>query len=396
MSRPSRGIATSIVCLFLVALVPGIILGLFNGNFSPDPIGSISLLAAFSAFLIVGALVVARRPGNVVGWLFSAVGLLAATGVFSMEYAEHALVTRPGGLPFATVAAWYANWFWFPLIGLAMVFTLLFFPTGRLLSPRWRPLAWLATLSLLSMTVLVALKPTLELQNEEFAIRNPIGVAAIGDVEDSTVGSVLFVLFLISLAAAAASLIVRFRRSEGEERQQLKWLSYAAALLPLNLVLDYVPGYERLGDVPFSLIIAFVPVAAGIAILRYRLYDIDVIVNRTLVYGALTAVLGVTYFGLVVLLQRALTPVTQESHLAVAASTLAVAALFRPARTRIQGFIDRRFYRQKYDAAKTLEAFSARLRDELDLDALTAELLMVVREAVQPAQVSLWLRPSGR
>ena len=396
MSRRNRRLAASILCLFLVALVPGTILGMLNGNFGPDPMGSISLLAAFSAFLTVGALVVARRPGNVVGWIFSAVGLLAATGVFSMEYAEHALVTRPGGLPFATAAAWYANWFWFPLIGLAMVFTLLFFPTGRLLSPRWRALAWLATLSLVLMTVLVALKPTLELQNEDFAIRNPIGVGAIGDVEENAVGSVLFVLFLISLVGAAVSLVVRFRRSGGEERQQLKWFTFAAALLPLNLVLDYVPGYERLGDAPFSLMIAFVPAAAGIAILRYRLYDIDIIVNRALVYGALTAVLGATYFGLVVMLQRALTPLTQESHLAVAASTLAVAALFRPARTRIQGFIDRRFYRQKYDAAKTLEAFSARLRDELDLDALTAELLSVVKEALQPAQVSLWVRTSAR
>ncbi len=385
-------IAASMAGLFVLLWTPGTIFSVLNGNFTDNIAESLSLSAAFTAFMAVGAIVVARRPGNAIGWIFSAIGLLAATGVVAQEYAEYGYVTRPGSLPAPVLAAWYANWYWFPLIGLMMLFTLLLFPTGRLLSSRWRPIAWLAAGSTITVTVLAFFNPTLRLQNEDYSVNNPIAVEAIGNVEETMVGNVLFALVLFCQVAALSSLIVRLRRSRGDERQQLKWFSYAGALIVLGAFSDFIPlPLDAWGDVVFGLIVAFLPVSAGIAILKYRLYDIDVIINRTLVYGFLTAVLGLGYLGLVVLFQEVLPPLTRESDVAIAGSTLAVAALFRPARARIQAFIDRRFYRRKYDAARTLERFGARLRDEVDLDALGQELLTAVNETMQPVQVSLWL-----
>ncbi len=247
---------------------------------------------------------------------------------------------------------------------------------------------------MITITVLAALAPKLEIQDEDKVISNPIGLEALGNVEQSLAGSVLFVIFICSLAGAFASLVVRFRRSEGEERQQLKWFTYAGALatlLPITFGLP-LPGVSS--DLIFALVLAFLPIATGIAILKYRLYDIDVIINRTLVYGGLTATLALVYVAGVVVLGGSLRAVTGQTsnNVAVAASTLGVAALFGPARSRIQSFIDRRFYRRRYDAARTLESFSARLREEVELRTLTAHLLTAVRDTVQPAHVSLWLR----
>jgi hypothetical protein len=285
-------------------------------------------------------------------------------------------------------------WWWFPTLFLTLVFTLFFFPTGRLLSRRWRPAFWLAATTTAAFTMLAALSPGLDL-DKDHAVRNPIGIGWVEDVEKGVVGAGLFVLLSVSLVAALASLVLRFRRSRGEERQQLKWFTYAGALLLLNPLGDFLPN-KNLSTAVFGLLIAFLPVAAGIAILRYRLYDIDRIINRTLVYGLLTALLGAVYAGLVLVLGQLFGGLGAEPPSgAVAGATLAVAALFQPARRRIQQAVDRRFNRRKYNAAKTIEAFSTRLRDQIDLDTLSTEVLAVMDQTMEPTRVSLWLRPSA-
>jgi hypothetical protein len=355
----------------------------------------VALGVAFTAFMVVGAVIVAHRPRNAIGWIFSAIGLLAATGMLAMEYAAYAYVTRPGSLPGAILAAWY-NWWWDPMLGLILVFTPLLFPTGRLLSARWRPVAVVAAVAGGAIVVLNVLQPSITLQNRNVTVRNPIGVAGVQELEDGAVGAVLFAMVVVCCVAAVVSVVLRFRRSRGVERQQLKWFTFAAALvIPCQLATDYLFPSSHFGSVVFGLAVAFVPIAAGMAILRYRLYDIDRLINRTLVYGLLTALLGVVYAGCVFGLRQLLNPVSGESSLAVASSTLVVAALFRPVRHRVQAVVDRRFNRRRYDAARTVEGFSGRLRDQIDLDTLATELLAVVDQRMQPTTVSLWLRPSA-
>jgi len=232
---------------------------------------------------------------------------------------------------------------------------------------------------------------------------NPLGIEALRPLDRVTqIDIILAVLLLTILLCSVASLVVRFRRSSGEERQQMKWLTYAAAATFAMLLLGFsLPAYwawYRAVESLSNLVLAGLPVAVGIAILKYRLYEIDVIINRTLVYGSLTVMLALIYFGGVAATQaifRALTGQKEQPQIAIVVSTLLIAALFTPLRHRIQSFIDRRFYRSKYDARKTLEAFSAKLRDETNLDALSDDLQSVVRETMQPAHVSLWLRPAG-
>jgi hypothetical protein len=276
---------------------------------------------------------------------------------------------------------------------LTLVFTLFFFPTGRLLSRRWRPAFWLAATTTAAITMLASLSPGLTL-DKDHAVRNPIGIGWVEDVESGVVGAGLFVLLSLSLVAALASLVLRFRRSRGEERQQLKWFTYAGALLLLNPLSGFLLN-ANLSTTLFGLLIAFLPVAAGIAILRYRLYDIDRIINRTLVYGLLTALLGAVYAATVLVLGQLSGGIGDEPpSWAVAGATLAVAALFQPARRRIQQVVDRRFNRRKYNAAKTIQAFSTRLRDQVDLGTLSTELVAVVDQTMEPTRVWLWLRPS--
>jgi hypothetical protein len=385
-------VAWSMLAVFVVSLVVGLILVVANGTIQQDPTDQVMLFVGFSAFMGVGALIVAHRPGNAIGWIFSAIALLAFTGQLASEYAAYAYVTRPGSLPGAILAAWYASWSWFVVVALALVFTPLLFPTGRLLSPRWRPVAWLAGVATVALTVLGALRADLEIAPDQL-VANPIGVAAVENPEVSTVGDGLLILLVLLIVVAFVSLVIRFRRSGGAERQQLKWFTYAGALLPLALLDDFLP--TPVGDLVFGVVIVFLPVAAGLAILRYRLYDIDRLINRTLVYGLLTALLAGVYGSAVLVLGQMFGGVTQDPpSWAVAGATLAVAALFQPARRRIQAVVDRRFNRRKFDAAKTVEAFSARLRDEVDLDALSAELLAVADQTMQPTTVSLWLRPA--
>jgi hypothetical protein len=346
--------------------------------------------------MVVGTVIVVHRPGNAIGWIFSAIGLLSALGVAAMEYAAYAYVARQGSLPGAAWAVWYQEQWWIPTVVLILVFTLLLFPTGRLLSARWRPVVLVAAGATVAITVLTALQPTLTLQDEDYTIPNPIGVAWAGDIEQSPMGGALFWLVTLCGIAAVLSLVLRFRRSHGVERQQLKWFTYAGALVFVWTLFEPLPA-GALREVLFGLVIALIPVSAGIAILRYRLYDIDRLINRTLVYGLLTALLGAVYAATVLVLGQVFGGVgTDPPSWAVAGATLAVAALFQPARHRIQAVVDRHFNRRKYDAAKTVEGFTTRLRDEVDLDTLSAELLTVVDQTMQPTMASLWLRSSAQ
>jgi hypothetical protein len=394
LRKGSTRVAWSMLAIFVVCLAIAVALQVVNGSFQRAPGVNLGLYLAFTAFMVVGAVIVAHRPGNAVGWLFSAVGLLSITGVLAMEYAGYAYITRPGSLPGAVVAAWYQQW-WTPMLILVFVLILLLFPTGRLLTARWRSVAVALAAVTAGMVVLNALQPTLTLPDTGYRVGNPIGLAAARDLQDGAVGAVLVGLLLICTGAAMLSVVLRFRRSQGVERQQLKWFSYAAVLAVLvELALDNVPAVRFLA-VPFGLVIALIPTAAGIAILRYRLYDIDRLINRTLVYGLLTVLLAGIYVGLVLVLGQLFGGLSAEPpSWAVAGATLAVAALFQPARRRIQQAVDRRFNRRKYNTAKTIEAFATRLRDQVDLDTLSAELLAVVDQTMEPTRVSLWLRPS--
>jgi hypothetical protein len=356
-----------------------------------------STLAAI-VFSTVGAVIAPRTPPhNPIGWLFCAVGLLFAVTHFSAEYAIYTLLAAPGSpLPGGEAAAWLTSWLWIPQLG-SVVFVVLLFPDSRLPSSRWRWFAWLSVLLVLMGAVLSALSPG-PISVGLGPIHNPLGVESLPSfikVVERVVNSLLF--------AAVISLFIRLRRARELERQQIKWFVYATALTICGGILTY-PVSEAIGSqwlkwisfVPFIVGVMAIPISMGIAILRYRLYEIDLIINRTIVYGALTALLVLVYFGGVAASEaifRALTGQEQQPQLAIVVSTLVIAALFNPLRRRIQGFIDRRFYRRKYDARKTLEAFSVKLRDETDLEALNNELLGVVRETMQPAHVSLWLRP---
>ena len=378
-----------------VSIAWGIVLSYANGGTTAN---SLAILLATSApYAVLGGFIAWRRPEKVMGWMFLSIGLLASTGPLADEYAQYGYVTRPGALPSPVVGVWYAEWYWLPLLFLTFVFTLLLFPSGTLPSPRWRPLLAFAGLSGVVSTTLASLERELELVSGDLAVRNPIGALPINDVEQELAG--LPVLLLgISAAGALISLVVRFRRSTGVERQQLKWVAYAATVLvvgftALGLVDHLTGGRPRFLDALLSILI---PLAAGLAILRYRLYDIDRLINRTLVYGVLTAVLVGAYVLCVVGLPSLLGRDARTSQWTVAASTLMVAALFQPMRRHIQDFIDRRFYRSRYDAARTVEAFSERLRHQVTLQALTTDLLRVVGDTVHPAHASLWLRPGER
>jgi hypothetical protein len=350
------------------------------------------LLLAFST---VGALVASRRPENPIGWLFCSGALVWILGELALEYAVYALITAPGALPAGAWMMWFGTWArgigWF----LIVAFLLLLFPTGRLPSPRWRLVLWGAIGYMGMFTLVVWLSPVLPDTRLAF-VHNPLGL----EIEIVNVlVELLYLTIPLLLVAGGMAVIVRFRRSRGDERQQLKWFAYAVGVMVVTFAIWFsleVAGFVAIGSLTFIVPLAGLPIAAGVAILKYRLYDIDLIINRTLVYGALTVMLALVYLGGVATTQtifRVLTGQEQQPQLVVVVSTLVIAALVNPLRRRIQAFIDRRFYRKKYDAAKTLEAFSSKLREETDLDALNAELVGVVRETMQPAHVALWLRP---
>jgi hypothetical protein len=368
------------------------------------------MVAVWGLLLLVilstmGALIVARRPANLIGWSFVAAGLGLALQGFAIHYAIYALLTDPGALPGAAGLAWIPTWLTIPAIYSAFAALLLLFPNGRLLSPRWRPVAWLVVGWIAGVAVGNFASPLESYLGAEAPVR--LNQAA-GQIM-STIGGLAWFLATLAIPAAAASLVVRFRRSRGQERQQLKWLAYAAATLGVGVLGVTLVGFlDQLGWVrpqvtePAGIVLGGVailgvtglPVTAGLAILRYRLYDIDRLINRTLVYGLLTALLAGVYVGAVLILGQVFGGVGRDPpSWAVAGTTLLVAALFQPARRRIQGVVDRRFNRRKYNAAKTIETFSTRLRDQVDLDTLAGELLTVTDKTMEPTTVSLWLRP---
>jgi hypothetical protein len=366
----------------LASLGPG------DPNFRRDPAGFIGFICAFGAFGLVGGLIIWQRPGNTLGWVLSAVGLLAAWGASADTYVD---LASDENLLYL-VSVWISLWYWFPLLGLAVIFTPLLFPDGRPPSPRWRIVTWGAGCALALVLFLGAFRERIEMPG--ISMENPVGIPGIEDPEQSTLGTVLLGSFVLFLVLALASVVVRYVRSGGVQRQQIKWLLLATALSALMVFFEEITRIELDTEVPFALSIALFPLAIAVAIFRYRLYDIDVIINRALVYGSLTAMLALVYVVGVVGLQYAFRLLTGgESQLAVVASTLAIAGLFVPLRRQIQYVIDRRFYRRKYDAAKTLEAFGARLRDETDLESLSNDLVSVVRNTVQPEHVSFWLAP---
>jgi hypothetical protein len=339
-----------------------------------------------ASYATVGAVVASRRPKNPIGWLFCALGLVIAFEFFGTEYLD---VGGPGGNAVPPEPQWLA---WvtqgsteisIPLF----VLVLLLFPDGRLLSPSWRVVGHLAVaVGVVNAATTILLAAASEGQFPSATERLPSQTHDLLGAMLDLYGGVMGAL----LVASTVCVVLRQRRAVGDERQQLKWFAYAVAIV----IAAGVAGIVLTGgDADLALwVTPVIPIIAGIAILRYRLYDIDIIINRTLVYAVLTAGLGAVYVTGVFLLQQLVSPITEESSLAVAGATLLVAALFRPARSGVQGRIDRRFFRAKYDAKATLEAFSARLQHEADLENLTGELLDVVQETMQPDGASLWLQ----
>ena len=381
--------AWTLLAIYVALAAGAAALVVFQGA-SADAMGALG----FAGFAGVGAVIALRRSDNAVGWLLLAIAIAFASGETGKDYVQAA------SNPARVAVAWTTSWSEYTWFGLAVVYLPLLFPHGRLPSRRWRPAVWLGGGGLALGAVGSALTPgPLELR-EGSRIENPLGVH--GGAPEA-LGQIATIIQVVAVVVAAASIVIRFRRARGVERQQLKWFAYVSFLATLCLFVALVCSSLG-GDAPLlrglaiagwlaglALVGVGLPAATGLAILRHRLYDVDVVIRRTLVYGALTATLGVTYLLLVLLVGLAV----GQSGLAIAAATLAVAALFQRARARIQRAVDRRFYRRRYDAQQTLEAFSTRLRDELDLDPLSHELRGVVGETLQPAHVSVWLRSAS-
>ena len=388
MSRRTAGGIAWFLCALTLALI-----GCAVALAVPNRYGfeNLAFLMTEASAALVGSLIASRKPRNPVGWLIIGHALCFTLGEFGRQYAIYGVLTNPGSLPLARAMASPAYWAWFPGLIMMMSFLPLYFPNGRLLSSRWRPVLWFTVSAILIITTMTAIRPS---DDETPGIPNPLGIEALksGGIFEIIVPTLWSVLAVVS----GVSLVLRFRRAKGEERQQIKWVAYAVVLLIVFTILNQLllqnlpPGWS---EILFALLLEVLWISIAVAIFRYRLYDIDVVINRTLVYGVLTILLAVIYVSGVVLLQATLHALTgQESSLAVVASTLLIAALFNPLRHRVQSFIDRRFYRRKYDAERVLATFSGKLRDETDLDRLSEDLLVVVRETVQPAHASLWLR----
>jgi hypothetical protein len=399
--RAAAWLAWSLVTISVALLLGGIALDLVTRSTVPElPFGGetedgslVADLVTLLTFSVVGAIIASRHPRNTIGWLFCSVGVTIGLNSFVGNYAEFWLASGFGTSSLGETAAWFSSWLWTLLVYAPASLLLLLFPDGRLPSPRWRPVAWGVALGTAGGVVGNALKagPLVDFPQ----IANPYGV------EGPIVGMVGIAGSIVaagSMVASVVSLIVRLRRARSEQREQIKWLAYGGAVVVSGVGVGVliIPESVPASIVVMSVSLLGLPVFTGIAIVKHRLYDIEVVINLTLVYAILSATLAVVYFGGIVLLQRVFAGLTGQEklpQLAIVVSTLAIAALFNPLRRRVQAFVDRRFYRRKYDAAKILEAFSTRLRSETDLDALNSALVGVVRETMQPEHVSLWLRP---
>lgn len=393
VGRSSGVKATAAVAAILAIVTATAVLSLESFEWVPVVVVGIWLTTT----AVVGALIVANRPENAVGSLMVAAPIVIALGLLFEAYASYVYELGHTHLPFGLPAAWLTLWLTIPGFGL-FIHLLLRFPSGRLPSPRWTWISRVATTAVAVTALAYALRPG-PIDNVK-GLSNPLG--ELGPAWLSEAGlAVGDTLLPLSGFAAVASLFLRYRRARTTERQQMKWFVLAIAVFPVLFALSQIQwvaddsGDDYLGFFLVMSALLLVPVSMGVGILKHRLYDIDVVVNRALVYAGLTAILAGAYLGVVMLLQGVLRSFTPESDLAVAGSTLVVAALFRPARARVQSFIDRRFYRRKYDAAETLGAFSARLRDQVDLESLRSELVGAVAATMQPEHASLWLRPTG-
>jgi hypothetical protein len=355
------------------------------------PSGGVALAlvecAVLSSFAVIGALVASRQPRNPIGWFLFATPFFLGLGLLAERVYWSLVLANPEHTASAEYVLWLSNWTWVPAMFPMFTLVPLLFPTGRPPTPRWRVAGWVAGVTAGVLLLTLAFSPG-PIEEYEW-VDNPLGVEGL---PTGLLGGIGFAVLLAASMASIASLAVRFRRSRGLERQQLKWVTFAAGFLIVVWIVNVAVAPSIDDDWAWaSLVAALLVLAASVAvaILRYRLYDIDVVINRTLVYGALTATLAGGYVAGVLLLQLVLSP---GSDLAIAGSTLAVAALFRPARGRIQAAVDRRFYRRKYDAQRTLESFAGRMRNQVALDAIAVELRAVVAETIQPAHMSLWVR----
>ena len=401
-SRAASWLAWSLAGLCVAMFLASVVLHvLAHSSQEPtstgDTLSELLIFVSFLAFPIVGALIASRHPRNPVGWICLVIGLFW-TLIFLGD-------SIPGSGPYPVTMDALTQATWIPPVGLLGIYLILLFPDGKLPSRRWRSLAWLSGVVMVLASLIITFSPG-PLEGHP-GVRNPFGLEG-SPPWVATAGIFILLLLPLCMLASALSLMLRYRRSGGEEREQIEWIAFAASVVGLLYLITMLSSLTFsgpwggagtplwLGLLQQASLVSFtaVPIAVGFAVLKYRLYDIDIIINRALVYGPLTVLLAATYFGGVVGLQYVFRTLTgQGSTLAIVASTLAIAALFNPLRRLVQALVDRRFYRRKYDAAKTLEAFNSRLREETDLDALSSDVVGVVRESMQPAHVSLWLRP---
>ena len=384
--------AVIIIGLIIFARTPG-------GNAPNAMAGTISMVAAFFAFPTMGALIIARRPSNTVGWIFCLIGLGTACTSFAAAFVQHALANHTDTDLIVGLVDALGNTVWPLNLGLG-TFLLFLFPNGRLPSPRWRFVFWLDVVMVALAGLTGLLVPGYLESNHR--VLNPFGIPGIGQALDAVnfVGGPLFVFCTL---ASVVAIVVRYVTSRDIQRQQIKWFALGTAAMVAILVPSFIiiPEENALSNITFAIGILMLPLGAGIGVLRYRLYDIDVIINRTLVYGSLTAVLAGVYFAGVVGAQNLINVISgralsaqqgQESPVLIVVTTLLIAALFQPLRRRFQQFIDRRFYRSRYDARKLLDKFGASLRSEVELTHLTDNLLETVDQTMRPAHISLWLR----
>jgi hypothetical protein len=360
--------------------------------------GSASLFALTCGS--VGVVVASRRPENIVGWMFSAIGILFAIQSIMEAYAVASYLVVVGGLPAGPLIAWCLSWWWAGAVGIALIFLPLVFPTGRMLSVRWRAVAWFGTFGLVAFGLVVAFiaGPI----PDALYTDNPFGLIGT-DVAGTAVTALSFLIVVLAIVLAMTSLVRRFRAGDEDTRRQIKWFALAGSMAGAAFA-GYVLAYLAIGSPTLTNVLEIlvegsllaVPVAAGLAILRYRLYDIDRIVSRSIAYGLMTAILIGAYGAAILVLQGPLSAVTGSDTILVALSTLIVAALFQPLRRRVQGAVDRRFDRARFDAERTAAAFAERLRNEVDIATVTRDLDRTVRGAMRPEVMGLWLRGPGR
>jgi hypothetical protein len=394
--RQVRAVATALVAICVVASTGAIallVLGAVRGVTDSDTVGGLVLGIAYP---LLGGLLVWRQPRHPMGWIFLGIGLSQSLDTLASEYTYYGLIASPGSLPFVNEVAWLVPWLWAPGFGLFIVFSILLFPDGKLPTPRYRVVAAAGALGILLAMLPVAIASWTQRgrglldQPPAPGLGDPLSLAVL-------LQHLGVVLLAVAGMVSIAALLLRFRRAHGIERQQLKWFTYAGVFeISVILATTFVPLPEAAVVIAPLLVVPLLPIATAIAILRHRLFDIDLIIRRTLLYSALTVVLAAVYIAGVLVLQLVLEPLTHDDGVAVAASTLLVAALFRPARSRLQEAVNARFYRSGYDAQHVLASFAARVRDEVDIDSLARMLRGAADASVQPASVRVWLRQRVR